>query len=195
MLKKTHSRHIDDPTRNKINSEINQLQNQRFVICTFALTIFSVVSSWILPNGALSVNITMESYRCILPSLLLFLLFLLFIWTRQIAVTISIISCYLIIRESSEYEVDLRKYFNEFPCTITLGKMQSLIFMFLGIATIFITLLTAWQYKFQFESNMSVVVFIIFSIIYILSVPLIAFNYLLQDQKIYKERWQKVLEA
>ena len=69
----------DTEDKSKIHNEINQIVNQRFILTTFAVTVFGVIIVWLLPGEKLVTGSIMDSLTFIGSGVLLWLLFIIFV--------------------------------------------------------------------------------------------------------------------
>ena len=115
----------------KIHTEINQLANQRFVLSTFAITLFSVVVAWQL-------RVKVEKFETLtyvaysFQTLLAILYFVNFHLLRKCRMLTS----YLVISETSQFEIDWIKYrnrFNYFGYTTAQATVYGLLSLLTGL--------------------------------------------------------------
>ena len=133
-----------DKDISKLHSEINQIANQRFLLSTLAVTIFGVISTWIMretptPNGQLG------WFRYLASNIILIVLFGLFYLMHKLRATLRTISSYLIETKSSGWEKDW-KTFREKPYS-SYTKALTALFLVLGILAISIPFILAFAYQ------------------------------------------------
>ena len=74
---------LDAEDRRKLHAEVNQIVNQRILITTFSVTVFGVMTSWMIPKTAPPANAALELFTYIgsaILSIMLLVLFLLSIY-------------------------------------------------------------------------------------------------------------------
>mgnify|MGYP001562897113 CR=1 FL=1 len=124
----------------KLHAEINQINNQRFLLTTLAVTMFGVVSAWLVPRSSQSAGPD-DGMAYLEAGLLFVLLFLLYVASHTLRNVMRTDTTYLEVFELSEWEAHSTKYragANYFAYT----KIQSAFFIALGILNAMITVLT-----------------------------------------------------
>jgi hypothetical protein len=104
---------VDLPTDEdirKLNAEILQTINQRFSITLTAITIFGAMSAWIIPKIPSVTATEGIGFIYYISSLLLLLLLFLFYYSYILRGRAKVISTYLIITESSNWEIAWNKF-------------------------------------------------------------------------------------
>ncbi|MGH9369292.1 MAG: hypothetical protein ACRD3M_16655, partial [Thermoanaerobaculia bacterium] len=90
-------------------AELNQLVNQRFLLATLGVTVYGVVTAWLLPKTG-----TFDAGNTVIvlagTSLLLVLLLTLYLLGFFLKGVIRVLSTYLIATETSAWEKDFRRF-------------------------------------------------------------------------------------
>src|SRR6266446_8394086 len=91
----------------KLHNEINQLLNQRFILTTLALTLFGVLTAWMIPKDAGTENVAFPFAISIVISTLLLAIYA---WSDQIRLSARALSSYLEETGNSNWETDWREF-------------------------------------------------------------------------------------
>jgi len=126
----------------KLQSEMQQLRNQQFLLGTASITAFAL-SAWIIPRPTMiSNNYSLEisnNYSLELPALasvaILILLGLMLSWTRILWEIMCIISYYIELRSASEWETDFRDFQKKNKTFTYQSQSRAIayIYIFLGV--------------------------------------------------------------
>jgi hypothetical protein len=126
-------------TERKLNTELNQVINQRFLLTTTAITVFGTFSAFMIPKNPVAAkdaavvgNLLVAGSGC-----LLIFYFLLFMWNRQLLILQQTISVYLSITSDSTWETDFRSFIKLLPVGF---RIQPWVFVILG------ALSTVWPF-------------------------------------------------
>ena len=115
----------------KINSEITQIVNQRFLITTTAITVFGVMIAWMFPKSAPNPGDSVGSGTFLLSGLLLVVLFMLYLSSHFLKRTLRFFTTYLIVTDSSNWEVAWRSFREKGHFAYT--KDQTVLFLILNL--------------------------------------------------------------
>ncbi|MEA5508719.1 hypothetical protein VB715_02975 [Crocosphaera sp. UHCC 0190] len=153
---------------NHIQAEMRQLRNQQFLITTAGLTIFGVVTSWIIKaDSPLSGTKDVRSVHFLLESLLLTILFILFLWSQQLKNLLATLAAYLRTRGWSYWEVDYKKYTKDNPY-ISQTRLVSIVFLVLGLLSFLFCFLNdislPWDEGTKWGEAITVVIFVLYLI-------------------------------
>lgn len=97
----------------KLHAEVNQYINQRLTVVTNAITIFGVTIGWIVFGSSTSnTSLEVRPITFLLPTVLLIVLFVLFVYCQAIRGNIRILAGYLRATEASSWEVAVKKFTN-----------------------------------------------------------------------------------
>lgn len=95
----------------KLFSEINQLINHKFVVTTTGITVFGVFAAFLIPKGEPVANSPSMPLLYAGTAFLSVFLGLLVYWAGTLEIAIDMLSEYLIQRQASEWEVDVKRLF------------------------------------------------------------------------------------
>jgi hypothetical protein len=110
--------------------------NQRFILTTLAITIFGVISAWVVPKKAPPVDTDVGGFVFLASMLLTSLIFTLYLWNHLLKRISRLFTTYLCVTEKSNWELDFRD-FRDGPY-LSHTKPQTVVYMFLVIlGTIF----------------------------------------------------------
>ena len=113
----------------KCGEEIKQLRNQQFILGTTAIGLFGVYATFLLRFSQIE---PYETWMYIGSAIaILFILAILFYWTRQLRVLVGVISIWLEIVGKSNWEFDFREYHKNFS-PVSQTKLASGSFFILG---------------------------------------------------------------
>jgi magnesium-transporting ATPase (P-type) len=194
----------------KIHSEINQISNQRFILNTFAVTVFGAIIS-IGVNKLIS-DQTQQSYdfSCLLSVLLNAALITIFNFNYHLSTMLCTYATYLVVKYNSEWELDWKKYrtYSENACQGSYGdadgclKQRYVAYSFLSassftILCIISTVMPTLMMKFvntKIETNWWTIISIISGI---MSLRFIwkRLDRRSEKEEIIKHNWERVLET
>src|SRR4051812_47229350 len=80
----------------KIHEEINQINNQRFIITTLSITVFGVTLAWIVPQTKPPVT-DIGPFEFLVAIILSILLFGMYLWSHFLRGFLRIYTTYLIV--------------------------------------------------------------------------------------------------
>ncbi len=177
----------------KINSEVNQIVNQRFLLTTTAITVFGVVITILMPKTALVANEPISNFIVIGSFILSTILFILFILSHLLKGMMRIFTTYLIESDKSGWEKDWAEFRK--GKYVGYSKSQTLVFLFLTLFSLsfpfFITLVYNQKYDFLLLSNL---ILIIISLIYELLMIGISYFGWFDNEKELQKRWKTLKE-
>lgn len=190
--------HIDNPTPadiTKLHAEVNQYINQRLVITTTAITIFGVSIGWLV-FGSSNANsiIEVKTITFLLPTILLVVMFVLFVYCQVILSNIRIIVGYLRATNQSAWESAYQSFYVQ-NRHINQYDMIPMMFLVLGLCVGSIVILL-WMFFPQSEGNdfkigVFSTIFILSLMIYLSSITLawakLFLNFGFKDQAY--EKW------
>ncbi len=184
----------------RVHSQINQIENQRFLIITVSLTLFGVFINASLPRQAAmaasdSVGLTWGGVI-----LILFVLFLLFAYSQILTRMIFVLRTYLKVKKISNWEKDWEAYTRStsFLGYRSMGYSKDLLAYFglIGLGISICPILIEWiflkDYNFSWPRILpSLLTFLIFL------VSLFAIRHILAGKKTeYRtlSKWKKILD-
>lgn len=181
----------------KIHDEINQIVNQRFLITTLAITLFSVVGAWLVREDLNDILVFFVS------SLLASLTFMLYIFSYTLKRTLRIFSTYLDVTGSSIWEKHWKSYREdeirtERRKTWAYSKGHAIVFMLLGGFSMLLPfVITGVRHISFFQLTLSLVgwllIFIILNLGYIIVEGYIGFRSKWDNEDELKRKWRRVL--
>ena len=149
----------------KLHGEINQITNQRFLLTTLAVTVFGVVTAWLVPrSGAGSASAASDSgMSYVTATVLLVLLFLLYVVSHTLKRTLRTLTTYLEVFELSEWEGHWKVYRKDGYYAYT--QTQTTFFIVLGALVAAFCLAMQWPSAQQSEACVAAAVFILYVIL------------------------------
>jgi hypothetical protein len=177
-------------TERKLNTELNQLINQRFLLTTTAITVFGTFSAFMIPKNPVAAkdavvvgNLLISGSGC-----LLIFYFLLFMWNRQLLILQQTISVYLSKTSDSTWETDFRSFIRLLPVGF---RIQPWVFGILG------ALSTAWPFVVMRSLGITTtcrhsVALIAAGLIYIAVVAYLGLK--VRDDATIKATWAQILD-
>jgi hypothetical protein len=118
----------------KLHAEVNQIVNQRVTATTAAVTILGVVLAWMIPKTPPTPCSDVGGFVFFGSILLLLLLFILFWFSYTLRGMLRIITSYLLVTKSSNWEIDWKSYRDE-RSEVIYTKSQTIIFLLLGVVS------------------------------------------------------------
>jgi hypothetical protein len=115
----------------KIHAEINQLLNQRFLLTTAGITVFGVMTAWLLPKSPPQAGDPVGSFIFTVALILSVLLFTLYLLSHFLRGVQRVCSTYLIETNMSGWEHDWEQYRRE-PYW-AYSKPQTILFLLLNV--------------------------------------------------------------
>lgn len=124
----------DEADVRKLHREVNQLVAQRFVLTTFAVTVFLGVAAWIMRDPANSLSV--EGNRVAVATLLLdSLLLVLFLTMHFLRRNLRTFTAYIVAFDLSLWESRWKKYRGSTKGYFGYTKPQAIVFLFLITGT------------------------------------------------------------
>jgi len=114
----------------KIHAEVNQIVNQRFLLITIAITVFGVVTAWIVPRTPPAPGSDVGGFVFVITMVLSTLLFSLFLLGHLLKGMLRVFTTYLAVTDSSNWEKDW-KQFRQSPY-LAYTKPQTIVFLILN---------------------------------------------------------------
>lgn len=186
------------PTENdisKIGAELLQLMNQRFVMANIAITFLVSFMAWTMSRKVTEVNdIITNSIAAIVLSCVIFVIYII---SRNIHKSIRIFSTYLVVSESSNWEIHFKKYREKFGKNGGLPNAFVYIFpclIFLpGTIPIVCVLINTKYISFNIPYEFLVVSFVVGSILTITCYYMEKWMKEVDEKKML-ENWEQVLK-
>jgi hypothetical protein len=104
---------LDSEDKRKLHTEINQIEQQRFTLTTIAVTLFGVVTAWLIPRDPSNLGDSVGSFVCAGSAFLQILLLVVFLVNHKFRIVVRAIACYLKIRGASAWEHHWGKFRGE----------------------------------------------------------------------------------
>ena len=149
----------------KLHGEINQITNQRFLLTTLAVTVFGVVTAWLLPrSGVGSASAASGSgLSYVAATVLLVLLFLLYVVSHTLKRTLRTLTTYLEVFTLSEWEGHWKAYRKDGYYAYT--RTQTTFFIVLGVLVAAFCLAMQWPSAQQTEAYVAAAFLILYVIL------------------------------
>lgn len=174
----------------KIHAEINQIVHQRFLVTTSAITILGVVLSWLHPKEMGHCATSLGGFIYFVSTLLLVLLFSLFLYSNHLRRMLRVLTSYLIVTEKSNWERDWQKYRkNKYS---SYSSAQTIIFNLLGIAVSIYPILIAVIFSLNYEPCVGFLSHIVVSVFYFVAIFLVN---LYSNEDFELKRWRDIKEG
>jgi hypothetical protein len=93
----------------KLHAEINQIGNQRFLLTTLALTLFGVLTAWMVPKDNVR-DTDIGAFPFAISIVLSVLLFSIYSWSHMLKNSMRVLSTYLAESGRSSWEVLWREF-------------------------------------------------------------------------------------
>jgi len=177
----------------KIHAEITQIVNQRFIITTFAITVFGIFAAWLIPKNNVDIGSNISRLTIVGSIVVTFLLGALYLFNLFfLRGMLRTYTTYLIVTESSGWEYDWRAYRRSFKRYLGYTKAQAGIFLLLGLISTAFPFFIALGYSLNFYFCGWLCTDIAIGVIYVLFVLLTGVFGWLNPQKKLMERWEKL---
>src|SRR5262245_14688056 len=116
----------------KIHASITQIDNQRAVLSTLAITVFGTFAGWWVAKAPQLGNDSHLSY--IFPMILTTFLFLIYFYSFCLKRMLRTFTTYLIVKNASDWELDMRAYRKECHSDVEWHeRAQATLFLTLGL--------------------------------------------------------------
>lgn len=171
----------------KLHAEVNQILNQRFLLTTLAVTVFGVVSAWMLPRTGPTGK--SNAYFSLLGAdLLLVLLFLLYLASHALRNVMRTATTYLEVFALSDWERRATA-FRADGRYLGYSKIQSTFFIALGLLDgVFFTLSAACR-----PAKIPLVLSIVLLVAYCVLVLGMGWRGWWYRESALRKKWEKVL--
>jgi hypothetical protein len=185
--------YLDSEDKRKIHAEINQIVNQRLSLMVLAITVFGVFIAWLTPKQTPTEIKQFVEFVYFGSSLLLIILFLIFLVTHQLAQMLRVFSTYLRETQGSVWEEDWARFRKNYTY-IGYTKPQSMIFLFLGLLTTIFPVFLIFIYTSCIEPNWGLFFSVGLGIIYMIFVFGMGFKKCGDNEKRYEKRWKEIIK-
>ena len=175
----------------KLHAEVNQIVNQRFLLTTLAVTVFGVITAWLIPREAPSTPEPLGAFRFAAAVLLETMLFLLFLLGHMLSGMLRTIASYMEVTKASEWEQAWRTFRQRRYLGYT--KPQAIVFLALGVlgaGTPFAIWASVPQYN--LEPRAGVLLLIGVGLLYLLFVSGMSFFRWFDPEDSARHRWEEL---
>jgi len=181
----------------KINAETSQIVHQRFLITTIAITLFGVMTAFLIPNSPPTVGTDVGAFTCACSTLISLLLFTLFLVSHLLRSMLRTFTTYLIITRKSNWEYDweiYRKANIKEGRWVYLGytKPLSFIFIVLSIITTFYPFIFSIAYSLKLNPLFGFGLNLSFGLICIILIAGMGFLGWWDPEPKAKARWEEL---
>jgi hypothetical protein len=173
----------------KLHAEVNQLVNQRFLLSTLAVTIFGVITAWVMKEPP-AIGAEVGWFRYLTSIVLLVVLTGLFYLMHRLRAMLRIISTYLVETKSSNWEIDWEKYREKPYASYT--KAQTWMFIVLGFLASIIPFVTAFAYQLSGTPYVGAICVGLAGVVYMVILFGIAHLNWFDPETDAKSRWQEI---
>jgi hypothetical protein len=173
----------------KLHAEINQINQQRLILSTLALTVFGLVIAWMLPKQyPISIK-RIGGFEYSVSVLLSWLLFALFVLSYTLRTMLRVASLYLIETGASGWEADIADFRKEHGY-VGHTKPQAALFISLILAAAAFPFLLAWIYSAEVGPGIGLWACLGSGAVTIMLIYLMGFHGLFEPDKRIADRWR-----
>jgi hypothetical protein len=190
----------------KINSEICQIINQRYLLTTFAITTFGIIIAWLIPKTSEGAGANPPIFYYAGSILLIFILSALYVFNYCLKGMVRIFSTYLQVTGSSGWEQNWQTYrdkntkgiINHKYLTLKYSKYwgytkaQTVIFLVLGFLAFIFPISIIYFSGPNFQTSVEFWAHLTISVVYMIIVLLTGFLGFLDPEKKAMERWNEI---
>jgi small-conductance mechanosensitive channel len=188
----------------KINDEICQIINERYLLTTFAITTFGIIIAWLIPKAPEGAGANPPIFYYAGSILLIGILSILYLFNYCLKGMVRIFSTYLQVTETSGWEQNWQKYrdvnskkFMFFKYSNYWGytKAQTIIFFVLGVfAFIFPISIIYFSKPLTFQFSTEFIIHSFVSGVYLIFIFSTGFLGLFDPENKAMDRWKKIKE-
>jgi hypothetical protein len=178
-----------DEDLRKINLEVNQIVNQRFILTTLAISIFGVVLSIFIPREA-PTGSDVGAFTYVGSIILLSVLLALFIYSYLLKRTLRVMTTYLIVTDRSSWEKDWQRFRNGGKKYPGYTRPHSFVFLFLGIVSAIYPYIISLSYGLTLRPFEGLAIQIAFVVAYFLVIVFLGLSNGKDHEKDYRKRWE-----
>lgn len=185
---------LEEPTQEdirKIHTEVNQLVHQRFLLTNLAITVFGIMTAWLLPRTEPQPGSPFGSFVFGGSAILLTVLFILFIFSLCFTRMLRVFTTYLEVTHTSNWE-GAWKAFREDGLYLGYTKPQAIVFMLLGVLVFCFPILLAQVYTLQLEPLSNFWLLFVGLLFYEFGVVIFGFFGALDNEKGARKRWERL---
>jgi hypothetical protein len=179
-----------DEDKRKLQLEATQLVNQRFLLGTIAVTAFGVINTWIIPKETPQLGDEVGRFRYLTSIILLIVLFSLFYLMHNLREMLRTISTYLVVTESSGWEIDWKNFKKKVYPSYT--RAQTTLFLVLGVLSASVPFILGIAYNLKFDPFDGAYALIIIGIVYIIFLCGMGFGNWFNNECQVEKRWKEL---
>jgi hypothetical protein len=173
----------------KLHAEINQIVNQRFLLTTLALTLFGVLTAWMVPkDGAHDADI--GPFPFAISIVISVLLFSIYFWSHMLKTMMRVLTSYLAETGKSGWEVDWREFRQDGYSAHT--KPQTIIFLVLITMSTIFPFVLSLVFSLKIISVVVPFIAVLLGVIAGLLIYLMGFKNLFDEEVSSLRRWKKL---
>src|SRR6266851_4269777 len=179
--------------REKIHNEVNQIMNQRFVLTTFALTVFGAISAWLLPKTQPSADGGVGRFVYAASIGLSFVVFWMYWLHHSLKKYPRVLTTYLQMSKGSGWESDWTDYrlVKHFSYT-GYQHPQTVLFTFLGLLALAYPLGVKWWYSLCFKPWTGLIFGLIFGVANVSYIAVTGFRKPNAYEGLIRSRWEEL---
>jgi predicted membrane channel-forming protein YqfA (hemolysin III family) len=175
----------------KIHAEVNQLVHQRFLLTNLAITVFGVMTAWLLPRTEPQAGSQIGAFVFAGSAILLTVLFLLFLFSLCLTRMLRVLTTYLEVTGGSNWEAAW-KTFREDGLYLGYTKPQAIVFMVLGVLVVCFPVLLTQVYALELKPRTGFWLSFVGFLLYEFSVIIFGFFGALDNERAARERWERL---
>ncbi|HEX5720523.1 MAG TPA: hypothetical protein VF179_30490 [Thermoanaerobaculia bacterium] len=183
---------LDSEDKRKLHAEINQIEHQRFTLTTIAVTLFGVVTAWLIPRDPSSLGGRVGSFECAGSVFLQILLLVVFLVNHKFRTVVRAIACYLKIREASVWERHWGKFRGEGDYGYS--GWQTGLFIVLVAFTALWPVALGELYSLKFEPRIGIWVALGIGAVCAFTMAILGLSGWGKRERKIEDRWTKILE-
>lgn len=182
---------LDDQDKQKLHNAINQIDNQRLVLTTLAITFFGTGIGWWM--GKTPAEGPDVRFTYIFSFALMAVLFLLFLYSMFLKRMLRTFSTYLILQDASTWEKDRFEFRTSEEFHIEWHERADfVVFLCLGLAAALFPILVLYLYKTPISIRW-LLAHIITSIVYLLFIFRWGIGNRADREKQIRDQWEKAI--
>ena len=179
----------------KIHAEINQINNQRFLLTTAAITVFGVMITIIMSKPLPTSGSNLDPFVFIGSVLLLSVLMVLYIYNYILQRIVKVYTTYLIVTGVSSFEQDWRFFRLDRGRNFSsiYIRTYSSVFLLLGMITLIYPFLVSLVYGLYMGISLGLVFHLSFAFLYFLVIGLVCIcKRFSNHEETFLENWERL---
>ncbi len=175
----------------KLHNEINQIVNQRFILTTLALTLFGVLTAWMVPKDSVhQAEADIGSFPFAISLVISVLIFSIYWWSHVLKNTMRVFTSYLAETGKSGWELDWHEFRQDAYFAYT--KPQTLMFLLLIATGTSFPFVLALVFSLKIASVVVPASAVSVGLIVVLLIYLMGFKNLFDEEAKIVRRWKKL---